>query len=119
MLFKPYQIFYYRIIHGSHFVNPFYIILGYEFDTGIHYIGQMHSNSSFSKFYLDQCSDGQIGWCPMNKAYDIVAFGEAKENRRYPIMADVNDYKKELLKHFPDEKDAIENYVKIVKVTII
>ena len=92
-------------------------ILGYEFDTGIHYIGQMHSNNSFSKFYLDQCSDGQIGWCAMDEAFDIVSFGEADENRKYRILSDVDSYKKQLLKHFPDEKDAIEKYVRAVQVT--
>ncbi|EDV26486.1 uncharacterized protein TRIADDRAFT_22982, partial [Trichoplax adhaerens] len=90
---------------------------GYEFDTGIHYIGQMHSNKSLSKFYLDQCSDGQIGWCPMDQAFDIASFGKPEESRKYRILSDVESYKKQLSEYFPEEKDAIEKYVQLVKET--
>lgn len=43
-----------------------YVEKGYEFDVGIHYIGEMHYQS-LSKTLLDQISDGQIQWEYLSK----------------------------------------------------
>merc|ERR1712165_46790 len=38
---------------------------GYEFDVGIHYIGKM-SPGQFNRQFLDQISEGQIEWSPLD-----------------------------------------------------
>ena len=52
-----------------------FIDKGYEFDVGIHYIGKM-SNGQFNRTFLDQISQGQIEWAPLDDAYDVVSIGE-------------------------------------------
>ena len=44
---------------------------GFEFDTGIHYIGEMLSKSNF-RALVDQATEGQIAWAPLDPVYDIV-----------------------------------------------
>ena len=43
---------------------------GYEFDVGIHYIGEV-GPGRLNKTLIEQISDGQIEWKKMEDAYDI------------------------------------------------
>ena len=45
--------------------------------SGIHYVGKIQS-TSFSRTILDQISDGQIRWQPLDKNYDTVSWVVAK-----------------------------------------
>ena len=40
--------------------------------TGIHYVGKMIEGDS-TKVLLDQITEGQVIWVPMDKEYDIVS----------------------------------------------
>ena len=40
---------------------------GYEFNVGIHYVGEMDNPASPGKIVLDQVTDGQIQWVPLGK----------------------------------------------------
>lgn len=77
---------------------------GFEFDTGIHYIGEMHRDT-LTKFLLDQISDGQILWAPMDPEYDAIHLGTNKRGtlRRYTMKAveDVNGFADHLKTQFP------------------
>jgi phytoene dehydrogenase-like protein len=44
---------------------------GFEFDTGIHYIGEMRNNTAF-RFLMDQLSNGQLGWSNVADDFDTV-----------------------------------------------
>lgn len=44
---------------------------GFEFDTGIHYIGEMRNNTSF-RFLLDQLSNGHLKWSNVCDDFDTV-----------------------------------------------
>jgi all-trans-retinol 13,14-reductase len=44
---------------------------GFEFDTGIHYIGEMRNNTAF-RFLMDQLSNGQLGWADVADDFDTV-----------------------------------------------
>ena len=44
--------------------------IGYEFDVGIHYIGEV-GPGRLNKTFIEQISDGQIEWKKMEDAYDI------------------------------------------------
>jgi hypothetical protein len=44
---------------------------GFEFDTGIHYIGEMRNNTAF-RFLMDQISDGQLIWADVCDDFDTV-----------------------------------------------
>ena len=62
-----------------------YIEKGYEFDVGIHYIGEMGAQT-VNKTLVDQICQGQLEWAPLDDAYDVVSIGfNPKTNRRYPV----------------------------------
>lgn len=82
---------------------------GYEFDTGLHYIGgkigSTRGNSSAGKL-LDYITDEQIQWEQMDDAYDIAI----AEGERYHFYSGWTRLKKELKDSFPDEAVAIDRY---------
>ena len=80
---------------------------GYEFDTGLHYIGGKigHKNASFRKL-LNYISDEEIEWEPMDDAYDIAISG----NEKYSFYSSWTKLKKELKSSFPDEAKDIDKY---------
>ena len=49
---------------------------GYEWDVGIHYIGEVGKRNSLTRRLFDFISDGQLQWAPMDKAYDRFFIGE-------------------------------------------
>ena len=82
-----------KIINGSNDVGYFsggcchtYIDKGYEFDVGIHYIGDVGYPTMF-RVLLDQVTDGQLQWAPLEETFDYTSIGYGEENRKYPIIA--------------------------------
>lgn len=47
---------------------------GYEFDVGIHYIGEM-STDKVNRTLVDQITDGQVQWDKLDEEFDIVSIG--------------------------------------------
>lgn len=91
-----------------------YIEKGYEFDVGIHYIGEMNYQS-LSKTYVDQITNGQLEWEPMSDIYDQVIFAEkGQEPRKYDVMSGDGKWKEYLKGKFPKEKDNIERFFQLV-----
>ncbi|KAK3740160.1 hypothetical protein QZH41_014090, partial [Actinostola sp. cb2023] len=87
---------------------------GFEFDTGIHYIGEMQ-NRTATKFVIDQLTDGQLLWSPLERQYDTVAIGDLSNAKIYPIMSGREEFRKALHEKFPDEKVAIDKYLELLK----
>ncbi|XP_072028858.1 all-trans-retinol 13,14-reductase-like [Amphiura filiformis] len=92
-----------------------YIDKGFEFDVGIHLIGEMAGNT-LTKLYMDQLTDGQLTWVPLDDNFDNVAIGKAGEHKHYPLMAGSRQiFRDALVKQFPDEEKAIDQYMKLIK----
>ncbi|XP_064109904.1 all-trans-retinol 13,14-reductase-like [Macrobrachium nipponense] len=88
-----------------------FIDKGYEFDVGIHYIGEMHYQS-VTKTFVDHITNRQLEWAPLEDDFDEVVFAEKdKELRRYPVYSGKEKWAASLKKHFPDEEDNIDKYV--------
>ena len=51
-----------------------FIDKGYEFDVGIHYIGEM-SAGNLTKTLVDQISDGQLEWERLDDDFNLVVIG--------------------------------------------
>lgn len=85
---------------------------GYEFDTGLHYIGGMigDKNSSVRK-QLDYITDGGVEWEPMDDAYDIAIV----DDERFQFSAGWSKTKAHLKESFPDDADAIDKYFHLVQ----
>ncbi|XP_073478305.1 all-trans-retinol 13,14-reductase [Aquarana catesbeiana] len=87
---------------------------GYEFDVGIHYIGQLNDRSPF-RILVDQLTDGQLQWSLMDDPFDVVLIGDVTNGRRYNMRVGMQTYADELKKAFPGEEKAIENFLKLVR----
>jgi all-trans-retinol 13,14-reductase len=83
---------------------------GYEWDVGVHYIGEVHKPHAALRRIFDVISDGKIEWAPMDPVYDRIVLGE----RSYDLVAGRGNFKAELIRHFPAEQEAIERYVELV-----
>jgi all-trans-retinol 13,14-reductase len=84
---------------------------GYEWDVGVHYIGEMQRPQSPLRRIFDVISDGQLKWAPMDPCYDRIIIG----GRRYDFVAGKENFAAELKKHFPDEAVAIDRYIQLVR----
>ncbi|KAE8619053.1 hypothetical protein XENTR_v10009581 [Xenopus tropicalis] len=87
---------------------------GYEFDVGIHYIGQMNEHSP-TRILIDQLTEGQLQWAPMDDPFDVVLLGDTSNGRRYNMRVGMQQYSDELKKAFPEEKKAIDTFMQLVK----
>ncbi|XP_046543995.1 all-trans-retinol 13,14-reductase-like [Haliotis rubra] len=87
---------------------------GFEFDTGIHYVGDMDGHSMFSTI-VDQLTEGQLLWVPLDDEFDVVALGPPGKQKTYPMKTGREQYYNNLHALFPEEKEAINKYRAAVK----
>lgn len=91
-----------------------FIDKGYEFDIGLHYVG--HANK-LSKL-LDLITYQKIKWDKMGTKENGFVYDEiVVENKTYNFKAGEKEFIEELSKHFPKERNNIQNYIKDVKRT--
>ncbi|KAK3084149.1 hypothetical protein FSP39_009012 [Pinctada imbricata] len=87
---------------------------GFEFDTGVHYIGKMHKGAT-NRIFMDQLTGGAVEYPLMDEDFDIVALGNPAKARRYPIPASREKYQERLIAKFPKEEAAIKKFMKMLK----
>ena len=83
---------------------------GYEWDVGIHYIGEMQRPNSFLKKLFDYITDGQLRWADMGEVYDKIIIGD----KSFDLVKGVSNFKEKMCEYFPEEKKAIDEYVSLV-----
>lgn len=83
---------------------------GYEWDVGIHYIGEVQNLNSPIRKMFDYVTDQNLKWEDMGEVYDRIIIG----NKTYDFVKGVDNFKNKLVSYFPDESDAIEKYIQIV-----
>nr|XP_027804698.1 all-trans-retinol 13,14-reductase isoform X2 [Marmota flaviventris] len=88
---------------------------GLEFDTGIHYIGHMEEGT-FGRFILDQITEGQLDWASLSSPFDTVVLDMPSGRKEFPMYSGKKAYIEGLKEKFPQEKDVINKYIKLVKV---
>ncbi|CAL1588694.1 unnamed protein product [Knipowitschia caucasica] len=88
---------------------------GFEFDVGIHYLGQLHQNSLL-KVALDQITDGQLQFQRLEQHFDTLILGQAEERREYHIHAGKTEMAESLKKQFPGEEKAIDEFMRLMKL---
>lgn len=84
---------------------------GYEWDVGVHYIGDMGHPNTLARRLFDHITDGQLHWAPMDECYDRIHLGD----RHYDLKAGAEAFRAELQRSFPDERDAIDSYLALIK----
>jgi all-trans-retinol 13,14-reductase len=80
---------------------------GYEWDVGVHYIGEVGDPKSSLRRVFDFITDGQLKWAKMDDNYDRFYFGE----EFYNLTAGREKFQNDLIKNFPDDTKAIKKYL--------
>jgi len=88
---------------------------GFEFDGGLHFVGQLHENSML-RLAFDQLSEGQLEFQEVDKHFDTIQIGLGEKKREYTIHSGRTEMEAHLKKQFPSDKAAIEKFFKIMKV---
>ncbi len=83
---------------------------GFEWDVGVHYVGQAHDENSLFRRLADFLTDGRLRWAPIDGVYDrIVVAG-----RPYDYVPGLENQIAELARDFPDEVAAIRAYYALI-----
>ncbi|XP_067333503.1 inactive all-trans-retinol 13,14-reductase-like isoform X2 [Channa argus] len=88
---------------------------GFEFDVGIHYLGQLHENSLL-KVTLDQITEGQLQFAQLEQHFDTLILGQHDERRQYHIHAGKTEMGASLKRQFPEEEEAIDEFMRLMKL---
>jgi len=83
---------------------------GYEWDVGVHYIGEVHKPSTMKRMF-DVISEGRLKWAAMDPVYDKIIL----KDKEYDFVAGRDNFIDELCKHFPQERQVLEDYVQLIR----
>ena len=84
---------------------------GYQWDVGLHYIGQMGEVHSPVRRAFDCVTAGAVAWQPMPSVYDRVLI----DGHRFDFAAGKEAFRAGLLQAFPSEVAAIDRYLAAVR----
>lgn len=86
------------------------------FDTGIHYIGGLGEGQNLNKYfkYLGIMDDLKLKQLDED-GFDLISFED--EKKEYPHAQGYENFVDQLVKHFPEERLAIQKYCEKVKAT--
>ena len=82
---------------------------GYEWDVGVHYIGEVGAPTRTRKMF-DYLSGGNLKWAPMDAEYDRFYVGDKVFNAK----AGKQEFRDNLLRQFPNEEQAIDRYLELL-----
>lgn len=84
----------------------------YEWDVGLHYVGEVNKEGTLLKILFDDITDGNLLWEDMGEVYDRIVI----EGKEYEFVKGVSNFKERMKLYFPTEKDAIaiDKYVSLL-----
>jgi all-trans-retinol 13,14-reductase len=80
---------------------------GYEWDVGVHYVGDVHRPRTLLRRVFDHLTDGELAWADMGEVYDTVVIGED----RYELVAGREKFRARMHEYFPRSRVAIDRYL--------
>ena len=81
---------------------------GYEWDVGVHYIGDVGHTKTTARRIFDYITNGNLKWSAMDKEFDRIFIGKETFNLNSGKAA----YRQGLIDAFPEEEVAIDEYLK-------
>ena len=86
---------------------------GYEWDVGVHYIGQVHQEKSFIRRLFNYVTDSKLKWAELPDNYDRIIFGE----KVYNFYKGKENFKKKLKEYFSslEDQNSIDAYVDLIR----
>lgn len=82
---------------------------GYEWDVGVHYIGDMGTRTTVRRM-MDFLTQGNLAWAPMDAHYDRFFIGD----NVYDAVAGREAFRDNLVGHFPREAAAVDRYLQLL-----
>ena len=82
---------------------------GYEWDVGVHYIGDVGAPTRTRRMF-DFLTSNQLEWAPMDDEYDRFYVGD----RVYNTRAGKKEFRDNLVRQFPNEESAIDEYMALL-----
>src|ERR1700733_850316 len=70
---------------------------GYEWDVGVHYVGEVQDPASQVRRVFDYVTDGQLAWARMPDVYDRMVFG----GHSYDFAAGLDNFRYAMKGYFP------------------
>ncbi len=86
---------------------------GYEWDVGVHYIGDVGRGRSMRRLF-DDITDGALEWADMGDVYDTVVIGDD----RYEFVKGRRRWRDRMVSYFPGEEAAIDRYLALVEQAV-
>lgn len=86
----------------------------YEWDVGIHYIGEVHNKKSYTRRLFDRVTDGKLQWAKMDDNYDRIIFPD----QSYDFIAPKEKFVESLSAQFPGEEENIRDYVNLLNTQV-
>ncbi len=84
---------------------------GYEWDVGVHYIGEVHNPNSPLRRVFDVITNGNLKWAKMDDVYDKIIIADTQ----YNFVAGAANFRDDLLKSFPNGRKQIDAYLKHIR----
>lgn len=85
---------------------------GYEWDVGVHYIGDVGYPTVTRKIF-DFISNRKLKWAAMDSTYDRIFLGDES----FDLVAGRQAFSEEMKRRFPEEHAAIDLYLAMIKKT--
>jgi all-trans-retinol 13,14-reductase len=86
---------------------------GFEWDVGLHYIGDVQDPDSETRRIFDHLTDARLQWAAMPDIYDRVIMPE----RSFDFPSGVERFRERMHSYFPQEARAIDRYISAVNST--
>jgi all-trans-retinol 13,14-reductase len=83
---------------------------GWEWDVGVHYIGQVHHEGSMLRRIFDHVGDGSLLWESLGEVYDSVVIS----GQRWDYVAGRENWRSRMHEYFPEERNVIDRYMELV-----
>ncbi|MEP0263982.1 NAD(P)/FAD-dependent oxidoreductase [Dokdonia sp.] len=94
------------------FTHSFKRKKGFNWDVGVHYIGNVGTGSSLKRLF-DFITDNKVRWASMGDVYDVVHIAD----KVYEFKAGKENMRAQLISYFPDESKAINTYLKRIETS--
>ena len=82
---------------------------GFKWDVGVHYIGRMGEDEGL-KFFFDYLANDNLDWDFIGDTYDVANI----DGHIYEFKAGKENFINKMNEYFPEEKKAINKYLKLV-----
>jgi all-trans-retinol 13,14-reductase len=87
---------------------------GYEWDVGVHYIGQVQDPASPVRAAFDHLTEGRLAWNPMPEVYDQIRIAD----RVYEFRRGAQQFRDGRVAAFPGESTAIDRYLSAAHASV-